>query len=238
MAISTAVLRVIRESLDSRAISRLSRILPSDNTFTYRDCSNAIRIACRIDSSKIGSPVRLSTSASTTQSRSAKAIAGSGRSSSQPPSTSTASTRPSAASTTGCRHRGRSRRALALERGMRSGADPISPTSITSCTTGTPLKRQRPCDFHSRRVPRSPSASVARWVSDSATADNRIWPGRASIIRRAAIGLARPSTSIDLAPARTASGLLSQVSTSPTCRPARARSSIERCWPSACSSRW
>ena len=181
-----------------------------------------MRNACSSESSRRGLPVRLRRSPTTTQSRSLKAIAGCGRVRNQPLSTRPASSRVSAASAAGRRHNGRSRQALGVCAGMRSGASPGSPTSWTSCASGRPLKRQRPYDFHTSSSPRSPSSRAARCASGSAVAESRICPGRANAIKRPASGFARPSTSSDFEPRRTASRLFSHTSTSPTCRPARA----------------
>ena len=193
-----------------------------------------IRNACSSESSSTVWPVRLRRSPTTTQSRSEKAMAGSGRVMNQPPTTRPTTTTTSAAIATGRRHTGISRRALASPRGARSGARPGSPTSCTSCTSGTPLNSQRPWLRHCSSLPRSPSSRTERRTSGSTTDDSRIWPGRASCISRAVNGLARPSISTGLAPAFTASSLLRQISTSPTCRPARASSgSVRWALPSA-----
>ena len=172
-----------------------------------------MRSASRSASDNRGSSVALVKSPTTTQSRSPKAIAGSGRTSTQVSTTNPASNAVSATKAAGRRHSGKARQALGDLAGMRSGARPGIPTSNTSCTVGRPLKYQRPCDFHCSCAPRSPSSCWPPRSNDSATADTRIWLGRANAIRRAAVGLATPSTSNGLAPAATAASLFCQAST-------------------------
>jgi hypothetical protein len=100
-----------------------------------------------------------------------------------------------------------------------------SPISNNSTGSATPFITQWPCDSVFSAV--SPSAARASGVS-------RICPPRASDITRAAVGLARPSTSSGLAPRATSSALFSRRITGPTCRPARAFSGVGN----AASARW
>ena len=111
-------------------------------TLTCRDCSRPMSSAVSSASSNSGSAVRFCRSATTTQSRSANAIAGGERSIvAIPPTSSVPSTSSSSATTGGRRHSGSSRHALFPESGARSGDRPGSPTSCTSIGAGTPLNR-------------------------------------------------------------------------------------------------
>ncbi len=74
-------------------------------------------------------PVRLRRSATTIQSRSAKAIAGSGRLKNNSEATTIKVNTASASNAAGRRHNGMSRHAFGVGFGARKGVLPISPTS-------------------------------------------------------------------------------------------------------------
>ena len=93
------------------------------------------------------------------------------------------------------------------------------PTSNSSIGSATPLICQCPCDCALSTV--LPRSSRASGVSS-------VCPPRANDMTRAAVGLARPSTSSGLAPRATSSALFSRRITGPTCSPARAFSGTGR----------
>ena len=102
------------------------------------------------------------------------------------------------------------------------------PASNSSSGSEMPLSIQCPCDTTFRLV--LPSWSRASLVSS-------VCPGSARDMTRAAVGLARPSTSSGLAPRATSAAAFSRRMTGPTCRPARAVSGTAICASAECNAR-